>query len=434
MTAPAAAAIRFPEGFLWGTATSAYQVEGGNTNNQWWAWEQEGGHIRDGSICGVACDHYRRFQEDFALMRSLGHNAHRFSIEWSRVEPAEGRWDEREVEHYRRVVECLREHGMTPLVTLHHFTDPLWFDARGGWTRADAPDYLARYAARMAKALGDAVPVWLTINEPSVVPMAGFLLGEFPPQKRDLALAMAVARNFLVAMGRMHHAIKDAAPHNPLVGPVINMTYVQPASASEPDRRAARLVDSFINGVWLDAFRDGVIGPPIGSGETLPELEGAWDFVGVNYYSRTVVRAGGPPAGVEVVPPGPGAETSTMGWEVYPEGFYHCLLRAGSCGVPVYITENGIGTEDDGQRCRYIVRHLAQAHRAVEDGVDIRSYLHWTFQDNFEWTLGYGQKFGLVERPLPSLDRIPKPSAYVFRDIARANGVPAALVSRYLSA
>lgn len=425
--------IRFPAGFLWGTATSAYQVEGGNTNNQWWAWEQQSGHIRDGSTCGAACDHYRRFEEDFALMQTLGLNAYRFSIEWSRVEPAEGHWDDKEVEHYRRVVESIREHGMTPLATLHHFTDPLWFDARGGWTRPDAPDYLARYAAGIAAALGEAVPIWLTINEPSVVPLAGYVLGEFPPQKQDLPLAMRVARNFLLAMGRMYRAIKDAAPRNPLVGPVINMTYVEPATGSGPDRGAAQLLDSYINGVWFDAFRDGAIGPPLGGGEKAPELQGAWDFVGVNYYSRTAVRAGGPPAGVEVVPPGPGAETSTMGWEVCPEGFYHCLRRAGSYGLPVYITENGIGTDDDEQRCRYIVRHVAQAHRALRDGVDLRSYLHWTFQDNFEWTLGYSQRFGLIERPVPSLDRIPKPSAYLFRDIARANGVTEELARRYLS-
>ncbi len=424
--------LRFPEGFLWGAATSAYQVEGNNRNNQWWVWEHEGGHIKDGSVCGIACDHYNRFEEDFALAETLGHNAHRFSIEWSRIEPEEGHWDEKEVEHYRRVVESIRNHGMTPFATLHHFTDPLWFDARGGWTAPDAPDFIARYAGHMAKALGDAVPFWLTINEPSVVPGAGFLLGEFPPQKKDMALAMKVARNFIIALGKMHHAIKENAPHNPAVGPVINMTFVEPASDSEADRRAAQLFDSYANGVWFDAFRDGVIAPPVGGGEHVDGLKGAWDFVGVNYYSRTVVRAGGPPAGVEQVTPGADAETSTMGWEVCPEGFYRCLVRAGSYGVPVYITENGIGTDDDEQRRRYLVRHLAQTHRALREGVGIRSYLHWCFQDNFEWTLGYSQKFGLIERPLPSLDRVPKPSAYMFRDIARGNAVPAELVERYL--
>lgn len=424
--------LRFPDGFLWGTATSAYQVEGNNRNNQWWAWEQEGGHIRDGSVCGIACDHYHRFDEDFALMESLGFNAHRFSIEWSRIQPEDGRWDEKEVEHYRRVVESVRGHGMVPLVTLHHFTDPLWFDARGGWTRPDAPDYLARYAGYMARALGDAVPFWLTINEPSVVPAAGFLLGEFPPQKRDLALAMTVARNFLIALGKMHHAIKENASHNPAVGPVINMTYVEPAGDSDADRRAAELLDAYANGVWFQAFTDGVIGPPLGDGEPAEGLKGAWDFVGVNYYSRTVVRAGRPPAGLEVVPPEPEAETSTMGWEVSPEGFYRCLKRAGSYGLPVYITENGIGTNDDEQRCRYIVRHLAAAHRALGEGVDIRSYLHWCFQDNFEWTWGYSQRFGIVERPVPSLERVLKPSAHLLSRIARANAVPAALVERYL--
>ncbi len=425
--------LRFPEGFYWGCATSSHQVEGNNRNNQWWVWEQEGGHIKDGTVSGLACDHYNRFEEDFALAEDLGHNVHRISVEWSRIEPEEGRWDEREVEHYRRVVESMRGHGLTPFLTLHHFTNPLWFEQQGGWESPRAPELIARYAAHMAKQLGDAVPFWLTINEPSVTPAAGYLMGMFPPEKREMAAAMTVARHLLIAHGRMYEAIREAAPHRPQIGPVINMSDVQPASDSQQDRQAAELADRFLHGYWLDGIRDGVVGPPVGGGEEIPGLRGTWDFVGLNYYSRAVFRAGGPPVGVEQVPPASGAETSTMGWEVYPEGFYRCIVRAGGYGKPIYITENGIGTDADEQRCRYIVRHLREVRRALDDGVDIRSYLHWTFQDNFEWAEGFRQRFGLISLEEGTRNRVLRPSAQMFRDIARANGVPAALVEKYVA-
>lgn len=416
-------ALQFPAGFYWGCATSSHQVEGNNRNNQWWAWEQEGGHIRDGTTSGLACDHYNRFEEDFALAQELGHNAHRLSIEWSRIEPEEGRWDESEVEHYRRVMDSLHRHGLTPFVTLHHFTNPLWFEEQGGWTSPRAPELIARYAGHMAKQLGDAVPFWLTINEPSVVPAACFLAGMHPPAKRDMPLAMAAARHILIAHGKMYEAIREAAPHSPQIGPVLNMIDVQPASDSEEDRQAAQLFDMYWNTYWLEGIKNGVVGPPAGGGEEVPGLKGTWDVIGLNNYSRSVIAAGPPPMGVRQVQPGPDAETSTMGWEVYPEGFYRVQARLKPYGKPVYITENGIGTDDDEQRCRFIIRSLRETQRAISEGVDVRSYLHWSFQDNFEWAEGFRQKFGLVAMEEGNRNRLPRPSAYMFRDIARANGV-----------
>ncbi|MEX0801360.1 MAG: glycoside hydrolase family 1 protein [Dehalococcoidia bacterium] len=423
-------ALRFPDGFFWGTATSSHQVEGENRNNQWWAWEQVGGNVKDGTVSGPACDHYNRFQEDFAMMRELGHNAHRLSIEWSRIEPEEGRWDEGEVEHYRRVVDSLHENGLTPFVTLHHFTNPLWFEAKGGWTSAEAPELIARYAGYMAKQLGDAVPFWLTINELSVVPAACFIAGVHPPCERDMGLAMAAARHILIAHGKMYHAIRESAPHDPQIGPVLNMIDVQPASDSEEDRRAAQLFDTYWNEFWLRGLSTGVLGPPAGGGEEAEGLNGTWDVVGLNYYSRSVIAAAGGAMGVRQVQPGPESERSTMGWEVYPDGFYRVMMRLKGYGRPVYITENGIGTDDDEQRQRYIVRHLQRVHQAINEGLDVRSYLHWSFQDNFEWAEGFRQKFGLVEREQGTLNRVPKPSAAMFREIATSNAVSDGLLAR----
>jgi len=425
--------LRFPDGFYWGTATSSHQVEGNNTKNQWWAWEQEGGHIEDDTVSGLAVDHYNRFEEDFALSRQFGHNAHRFSIEWSRIEPEEGVWDEKEVEHYQKVLEALHRNNLVPFVTLHHFTNPVWFEDLGGWTSERAPELLGRYAGYMAKALGDAVPFWLTINEPPVLPAAQYIAGVFPPQKRDMDLARLASRHILMSLGTMHNAIRENAPHKPTIGPVINMTYAMPASEEEEDRAAAKVLDQYWNGFWLDGLRDGVIGAPWGDGEEVPGLKGAWDVMGLNYYSRSVVARGGTRGlGIRQIPPPEGAETSTMGWEVYPEGFYQCITRLKQYGIPVYITENGIGTDDDEQRISYLVRHLYQVKRAIDDGVDVRSYLHWCQQDNFEWARGYRQKFGLWATEEGTLNRVPKDSAYFFKDVAENNRVPGELVEKYV--
>ncbi len=424
--------LRFPDGFLWGCATAAHQVEGNNTNSHWWAWEQEPGHIRNGDVSGIACDHYRRFDEDFATAQAYGHNAARISIEWSRIEPEEGRWDRSEVEHYRRVLDALRGRGLTALVTLHHFTNPLWFERLGGWLSPRAPDLLARYAGFVARELGELVPIWCTINEPSVVASAQYIAGVHPPGHQDIGEAMRASRHLLLAHARAYRAVKEAAPHDPLVGPVLNLSYVQPANPDDPaDVRAARAVDGFLHEFYLRSISAGVIARPVArpDEEPAPEVEDTWDFIGLNYYSRSLIKAGeqGRPFGS--VPEG--AETSLMGWEVYPDGIYHCLMRLHAYGKPVYVTENGTSVHDDLDRRRYILRHLARVHRAIRDGADVRGYLHWSFCDNFEWAEGWYQKFGLWEHEPGTLNRIPRPSAEMFRDIARANAVTPEIVERY---
>lgn len=426
--------LRFPKGFYWGTATSSHQVEGNNRNNDWWRFEQEAGRVKDGTTSGPGTDHYNRFDEDFALSEQYGHNAHRFSIEWSRIEPEEGRWDEKEVEHYRRVVDSLHKHNLVPFATLHHFTHPIWFADMGSWTSDRAPELLGRYAGYISKQLGDAVPFWMTINEPPVLPMASYIAGVHPPAVRDVEQGMKAARNILKSLATMHNGVRENTPHKPKIGPVINMTFAMPASDSEEDRQAAKLMDQYWNGYWLDGFRDGVSGPPAGSGEEVPGLKGAWDFVGLNYYSRNVMAGSRNRMGMKAVPPPPDAECSTMGWQVYPEGFYQCMMRLKDYGVPIYVTENGIGTDDDEQRISYLVRHLYQVDRAIKDGVDVRSYLHWCQQDNFEWAEGYRQKFGLFEREEGTLNRIPKPSASVFKEWSQNNAVSGKLVEKYVKA
>jgi beta-glucosidase len=246
-----------------------------------------------------------------------------------------------------------------------------------------------------------------------------------------MAEAMTAARHVLIAHGKMYAAIREAAPHGPQIGPVLNMIDVQAASESEEDKQAAALFDTYWNTFWLEGIKNGVVGPPAGGGEEVPGLKGTWDVIGLNNYSRAVIAAGGRPMGLRQVPPSPEAETSTMGWEVYPEGFYRVMARLKAYGRPVYITENGIGTDDDEQRCRFILRSLREVRRAMDEGVDVRSYLHWSFQDNFEWAEGFRQRFGLIGLGDGTRDRIVKPSAHLFRDIARANSVSDEMLAKY---
>jgi beta-glucosidase len=431
---PEFADITFPQGFLWGCATSSHQVEGNCTNNDWWAWEQEGGHIRDGSVSGLACDHYHRFEEDFALAKELGHNAHRISIEWSRIEPEEGRWDMAEVDHYRRVLESMHRHGLTPFVTLHHFCNPLWLRDRGGWLDPQAPELIARYAGFMARELGDLVPFWLTINEPMIVVAAGYLFGVFPPCRQDMAQAMTAARHFLLAHGRMYQAIHEATTHHPQVGIVMAMEYFQPKDPdSEGDRRATQMADDLMNEYFMAGIDRGLIPPPAGQGQEVPSVKGTWDLIGFNYYSRHMMSEMSLASASLVGEPPPDAELCLMGWEVYPEGFYRLLKRLQAYGQPIYITENGISTLDDDQRCRYLLRHLREMQRAISEGVDVRGYLHWSLTDNFEWAEGYYQKFGIVAMDPQTREREPRPSAYLLRDIARANAITAEQFQKYLA-
>ncbi len=446
--------LRFPAGFLFGAATAAHQVEGGCRGNQWWEWEQVAGHIRDGSTSEVACDHYRRFREDFALARELGQQAQRISIEWSRLEPEEGRFDEREADHYRAVLDSIRENGMEPMVTLHHFTNPLWVQRQGGWENPRIVDWLAGFAGRAVRAMGDRVRSWWTINEPTVAPALCYVMGMHPPCVRDFGRALPVARHVLLAHGAMYRAVKDAASHGAEAGPVLQMPLIEPLDpACEADRAAAAQQDFFFNQYFLDGLERGVVAPPIGEGEEVAGLAGSYDAIGLNYYARMLVP-GGPvgqvsgladavaeasAAGGEHGPllgarrAGEPAEfVDQMGWEVHPPGLCKQLVRLAALGRPLYVTESGMATRDERARCRHLLAHLVQVHRAIEQGADVRGYMYWTLMDNFEWAEGYARTFGLIEVDRANdLARRPREAAYLYRDVARAGGLTAAMLERW---
>jgi beta-glucosidase len=405
----------FPKGFLWGTSSAAYQVEGDNRNCDWWEWEQQPGHIANGDTSAVACDHYHRYREDFALLGDMAQNAHRLSIEWSRIEPAEGEFDSRQIRHYRDVLGELRERAILPVVTLHHFTSPLWFVRKGGWKSAESPRVFLRFVHRAADELGDLAGIWCTINEPNLYAANGWLTGEFPPGRRgDLAAQYRVLGNMRRAHALAYLALKKRWPDTP-VGLSHHKLLFLPASSRRLDRLAARSAQAA-----LDRW-------PAGGGRLGKIVEAPSDYIGVaHYWGQVCAFDASRPRDLFVRRSIPrGAEMTEMGMASDPAWMRPVLNELKRYGKPVYITENGIATSDDSVRRRYLPAVLEEVRLAIEDGVDVRGYFHWTNMDNFEWARGYSVQFGLIGVDRKTLERTVKPSGGLYARIAAANGLDA---------
>jgi beta-glucosidase len=421
-------AYRFPEGFLWGTATAAHQVEGGNSNNDWWEWEQLPGKIKNGDRSGAACEHYTRYPQDFEMLAQMGHNAHRLSIEWSRVYPERGVVDPEAVAHYRGVLEALRRLGLTPMVTLHHFTNPLWLTRGGGWEAEAAIDDFRKFAALCAAEFGDLVQTWVTFNEPNVYAYQSYVLGSWPPQRRDFGTAVKVMRNMIRAHAVAYRELR-AGPHGAgaQVGIAQHMRIFEAWRRWLPlDRVAAALPDAGFNHWILGACTDGRAGLPLGLPHRIPEAAGTLDWIGLNYYSRDMV-AFAPTAIRNLFSrtfARPGSAVSDFAMEIYPQGIHDLLvLLRERYGKPIQITENGVADATDALRPQALVSHLAETARAIRDGVDVGGYFHWSSMDNFEWSEGYSMRFGLAEVDFKTQQRSPRPSAALYSRLIRDNGL-----------
>jgi beta-glucosidase len=426
--------LPFPRGFLWGTATASHQVEGGNDQNDWWAWEQQGGRIRDGSTSGQACDHYRRYREDFELFASLGQNAHRLSLEWSRIEPYPGQFDPDAVRHYRDVLEELRKRGMEPVVTLHHFTNPRWLADRGGWETPEVVDAFARYVTRAVEAFGDLTRYWVTINEPVVYATMGYLSGQWPPGKLSPSLLVRVLHHMILAHARAARIIHDSSPRRDVqVGVAHHVRIFDPYRPVLPgDHFVARLGELFFNRAVLLALLDGRFRFPFGRGR-VPDGADSLDFVGVNYYSREMAtfdlrRRESYFGSFFAHPKRP---QTAAGWEIYPEGVYRVLKFLTPFNKPILITENGVADERDELRPAFLVSHLAQIHRAMREGAPVGGYFHWSALDNFEWAEGLRLRFGLVQVDYESFRRTVKPSGELYARICAAGGITPAMLQTY---
>ena len=417
---------RFPEGFFWGTAAAAHQVEGGNHANDWWAWEQTAGHIKNGDRSDPGCDHYQRFASDFDLFKSLHQNAHRLSLEWSRIEPAPGQFSSTALAHYADVLRALRDRGMEPMVTLHHFTNPTWIADAGGWEAPETAQRFASYAERVTNELGQLARYWVTVNEPTVIAYQGYVRGEWPPGKRDLGAAARVLVTLLRGHWLAYERIKLRHPELQL-GFAHHLRVFDPARPFAPqDRVVAAAFNRVFNDTILQSLRLGRLVFPLSRAGHDRGPTPSQDFVGLNYYTRELVKFNrhyrAELFGERVLPVG--APRSDLNWELYPDGLYRVLRSLQKERLPIFVTENGIADRADVWRPDFLLTHIRAMLRAIQIGVPVRGYFYWTGLDNFEWAEGYSAKFGLVACDPVTQERRLRPSARLYAEICRTNQLP----------
>ncbi len=393
---PAIPRMSFPDGFLWGASTAAHQVEGGNTRNDWWDFE----HKPDSGCAepsGDACDSFERWHDDLELVRAMGLGSYRFSLEWSRVEPADGEWSIAALDHYRRICAACCSMGIAPFVTFHHFTTPRWLAERGGWESPEAPERFARFCEKAVAHLGDLIGWACTINEPNVIAANGYYMGAFPPGLKDqLDAAMTVTANLIAAHQRAVEVLRRG-PGNFPIGLGLAMADMQSLEGGEE-------VLAFTREVLEDGYLRATVND---------------DYVGVQCYTR--MRFG--PAGV--IDPPPGARLTDMGNEYWPQVTDVTIRRAAELTAkPVLVTENGISTSDDAERIAFITEALAGVRRCLDDSIDVRGYFYWSLLDSFEWNNGYRLRYGLVSVDRATFERRPKPSSVWFGRVARSNTCP----------
>ncbi len=428
------ATYNFPRGFLWGTATAAHQVEGNNKNNNFWAWEQDPEHILGGQKSGLACDWWGgRWREDFDRIVESHQNAHRFSVEWSRIQPTPDRWDEDALDHYRQMLQRLFEFKITPMVTLHHFCDPLWVSELGGWENEAIVDLFGTYVEKTVEALGEYVNLWITINEPNIIAVYAYVLGLFPPGKKDLRLLGQVYTNLIKAHALAYQVIHRIQP-TARVGIAINYRSAKPENSWNPfDRIMVGILHSVFNNAVPGTLKDGILRLPAYR-KQLPAAKGTQDFLGLNYYTRDYLDFNllSPIGSFTQNKFRPDAELSTTGFIANePEGIFDSIKWGLQFNLPIIVTENGIEDQDDSVRPSYILQHLHQIWRAVNFNWPVKGYFYWTLVDNFEWERGWTQRFGLWELDLETQTRRKRPSADLYAAICQENSISSDLVQKF---
>ncbi len=399
--------------FLWGTATSSHQVEGGNFNNDWWLWEKDG-KIKTGDSSHPSCDHYHLYKEDFKLIKFLNNNSYRFSIEWSRIEPEEGKFDEKEIEHYIDMLKELKKLEIEPILTLHHFTIPIWLYKKGGFLNENFPKYFGRFVKQVLPYFKDYTKIWITINEPVIIPVLGYIFGWWPPGEKNTKKAYKVAKNLILSHLEAYKVIKGEQSDS-LVSIAHNMELFYPAKNFFLDKLIANYITNLFNFKFLDALIEGVIKKPFGNNDFISDLKNSIDFIGVNYYTRAFVEFH--PFKIFNEKKRKDAILTDFGYEYYPEGIYEILMSLKKYDKKVLITENGIADREDKLRGEFLMKSVNGVKRAVNDGVKVFGYMYWSLMDNFEWLEGYSMKFGLFEVDFKTLERKPRKSAYIYKDL-----------------
>jgi beta-glucosidase len=427
------AAFHFPKGFLWGTATASHQVEGNNTNNNWYRWEQEG-HTANKS--GLASDWWGgRWKEDFDRAEETGQNTHRLSVEWSRIQPTPDRWDEEALDQYRTMLQGLQERNILPMVTLHHFTDPLWLGEIRGWETEAVVPLFEKYTRKVMETLKEYCSLWCTINEPNVYALEGYLRQNFPPGKSDLKLGTQVQGNMARAHACAYRTIHELQPAA-RVGYALHFRPQEPARAWSPlDRLMRNIKFEGINMAFPSAISTGVLRSPLGK-IPIPEAKGTQDYFGLNYYSVDTVafdlrnRAelfsrSFYPKGTDLADAGMNSNT--------PDGFFWAFKWVVKAfpNLPILVTENGIEDSTDRIRPRYLAQHVHAMWRAVNFNWPVKGYFHWSLVDNFEWERGWTQRFGLWGLDIKTQQRTKRPSADLYAEICKENGLSSQMVNKY---
>lgn len=426
--------LHFDKSFLWGSSTSAHQVEGNCTNNNWFQFEsavdRDGKpRILHGQKTGLACDQWNRCREDIQLMKAMSLNAYRFSVEWSKIEVKEGSFDEDALVHYEQVVDELIANGIEPMVTLHHFTNPIWFEEQGAFLQEDSPQIFARFVEHVVKRIGHKVKLWCTINEPSVYASNGYFTGEFPPALKEPRKAAIVFRNMLRAHTEAYSVIKTVHPQAKVGLAASIFIFDPPSQWNLWDVLIAHLMNKNFNESQLRYLKEGYFSldfPGMAKEEYRGHIKDAFDFVGLNYYTRLFKRFN--PWGSEQVVDvhqKPLKELTDMRWEIYPEGLYRALKMIQSySSKPIYITENGIADESDTKRSKFIEDHLLVVNKAIADGLNIKGYFYWSLLDNFEWAYGFEKRFGLYHVDFKTQERTLRKGSTTYSEMIRRRSAP----------
>lgn len=398
----------FPEDFQWGVATSAFQLEG-SPNADWATW--------DPSLCNtpLITDHYRCYEQDLRLLKELGVNSYRFSIEWSRIQPREDTWDEEAIAHYQSVIDILRSYHIEPMVTLHHFSHPRWFIERYPWHKTSSIEKFLRFTEKMVSTL-KGVRYWITFNEPYVILIGGYLEGCTPPGLRDVPKSLLALKNIFSSHGKAYDLIHEYVP-GAQVSVAHNMSVFAPWKKWNPlDRLLKKTANFFYNHSIINAFRTGIFVvkfPFSRQIEIEVPIKDKLDFFGVNYYTRIHLRFNPfKKMGVELRHLDiEGHGLTNIGWEIHPRGLEKVLRYASRLELPLIITENGIATHDSEEKVKYMKRHIDVVERCLKNGLDVRGYYYWTLIDNYEWLIGLDARFGLYRVDFATLERFPTSAA-----------------------
>jgi beta-glucosidase len=424
----------FPDQFLWGTATSSHQVEGENRNNDWWDWEKKPGRIINGHTSNKACGWWEgRWKEDFDLASSAGQNAHRMSIEWSRIEPDPGRWDKDALGYYRQILQGALDRGLKPVVTLHHFTNPMWLVDKGGWLNAEVVTQYEKYVRKVVHSLKDLVKIWVTINEPNVFAIEGYLEGLFPPGKKELKTTFQVINHLVLAHAAAYHAIHEIDP-SASVGISHYYRGMAPSKPGNPmDRLVAGIRDRNFNDIFPRAVHEGVL-RYLGRRIKVPQAVKTQDYFGLDYYTSELVR-------FDLFSPqllfskGSFPEEAVLSGTGFimdaPQGFWKALTYAHNFNLPIFVMENGVEDASDRMRPQYLAHHIHQVWRAVNFNWYVMGYFYWTLVDNFEWERGWTQRFGLWELDIETQERRKRTSADFYAEICKSNGLSSEMVAKF---